>query len=300
MWTLKTDKNNWAQELQQYLAEHTDFIEKNGGVDLDECGLPPEFRKMLREMLRELNLPKINAESREIRPVNSFYTRCGKRMLDILISSAALVITLPVNGILLVCTYFDVGSPVIFRQKRIGKDEKTFEIIKFRNMTNATDANGNLLPAKDRVTKFGTVVRKLSLDELMNFWSVFKGDMSIIGPRPLVPEYQDAMSKRHRARSLVRPGLECPNVRPGVRQSGWDEQFENDVYYVEHISLKTDVKMLMALVRMVFDRKSSSVRGNAHRGSFMGYDKNGVCINSMHVPLEYIKRLLEKAEDCEE
>ena len=140
---------------------------------------------------------------------------------------------------------------------------KTFTLVKFRNMTNATDENGNLLPANQRVTKMGEFVRKTSLDELMNFWSVFKGDMSLIGPRPLATNYTSRFSERHKRRDAVRPGLECPFLTPSDHKRTWTEQFENDIYYVENLSFKLDVRMVIALFKAVFDRKSSSMRGAA-------------------------------------
>ena len=131
------------------------------------------------------NLETVNKNVVEIIPKETFYTKYGKRILDIIISLLAIIITLPINLTIAVVTYFDVGSPIIFSQERMGKDERIFVLYKFRNMTNGTDANGELLPAAQRVTKWGKFVRKTSLDELLNFVSILKGDMSIIGPRPV-------------------------------------------------------------------------------------------------------------------
>ena len=153
-------------------------------------------------------------------------------------------------------------------------------------MTNETDEQGNLLPPAQRVTKFGRFVRKSSLDELMNFWSIFKGDMSLIGPRPLPFEYQDYYSERHRMRYAVRPGLECPILHPKESLT-WADQFENDVYYVENVSFTLDLKMAFLLIKMVFSKKSSSMRGSAVRGSFLGYHRDGSSINSQMVEEHY-------------
>ena len=151
-----------------------------------------------------------------------------------------------------------------------------------------------LLPAKERVTKFGRFVRKTSLDELLNFWSILKGDMSLIGPRPLVDAYTNSMSDRHKQRYLVRPGLECP-PRKGAFIKSWGDQFENDVWYVENVSFVVDCKLVMMLVRMVFDKKSRAMRSSATRGSFVGYYRNGESINSKQVPERYVLEAKELA-----
>lgn len=253
-----------------------------------------ELHLQVAKRLAEETLPYVNADDVPAHPRSSFYSKYGKRALDIFLSACALIVLFPVNLILGICTYFDVGRPIFFRQTRIGKDGKPFIIVKFRNMTNETDANGELLPANQRVTKFGLFVRKTSLDELLNFWSIFKGDMSLIGPRPLSPAYMDRYSERHKARHAVRPGLECPLLHKPDRRLRWDDQFENDVYYAENVSLALDIKMIFLLVRMVFDRKSSSMRGAVTRGSFMGYMKNGESVNSHWVPMEYAEDLIQK------
>ena len=161
-------------------------------------------------------------------------------------------------------------------------------LIKFRNMRNTTDEKGELLPPAQRVTKFGKFVRKTSLDELLNFWSILKGDMSLIGPRPLVPEYTHRYNKRHKQRLAVRPGLECPPRELNNRVWTWQEQFENDVWYVENVSFLTDCKMIVNLIRFALDRKSANARAMAERGTFMGYDLDGIAINLDGVPQEYI------------
>lgn len=245
-------------------------------------------RWAVADKLAEDRLPMVNAMSEEVHPSNTLYARYGKRVLDVVISAAALIVTAPINAVAAVMTLKDVGRPIMFKQERIGKDGKPFVIVKFRNMTNETDENGDLLPPEQRVTKFGHFMRKTSLDELLNFWSIFKGDMSIIGPRPLVPEYTDRYSDRHKMRLAVRPGLECPPRDIGTHVWTWQEQFENDVWYVEHVSFKTDCMMFVNLVRFAFDKKSAEARAMAKRGIFMGYDENGQAINLEQVPQEYI------------
>ena len=227
-------------------------------------------------MLRDRNLAFTNTNSKEVHPKDTFYTRYGKRILDIMISLPAFLVLLPVNLVLGICTYFDVGRPIFYKQTRAGLNGKMFTMIKFRNMTNDTDADGKLLPAAQRVTKFGKFVRKTSLDELLNFWNVLKGDMSIIGPRPVPVFYVERMSERHKMRNAVKPGLECPRVieRGDENISLYHWKFENDMWYVENVSFKTDIMLMWLLVKMTLSVKKRSV--NAGRASyFVGYDDEG-------------------------
>ncbi len=230
------------------------------------------------QMLREKNLKHTNDISTPVHPLDTFYTRYGKRILDILISFPAFVLLLPFNILFGICTFFDVGRPILYKQTRVGRNGEPFMLVKFRNMNEKKDKDGKLLPPKERVTKFGRIMRKLSLDELLNFWSVLKGDMSIIGPRPLPVFLYERMSDRHKMRTAVRPGLECPRVIDidYVDSCKYQRTFENDVWYVEHVSFSQDVKMLLLLVKMVF---SFGKRGDQAQGEgvsyFVGYDKDG-------------------------
>lgn len=208
----------------------------------------------------------------------SFYRRYGKRAIDIVVSAAAIAVTSPINLAIAIATYRDVGSPILFKQERLGKDGKVFTLVKFRNMTNETDENGELLPPEMRVTKFGSLMRKTSLDELLNFWPILKGDMSIIGPRPLLVRYGPLYNDVHRRRMEVRPGLECPTPYKVDHQLSWQERFDNDVWYVDNLSLSTDVKLLLRMVSVVFDRKQTDIREKATRGPFIGYDENGIAL----------------------
>lgn len=229
-------------------------------------------------LLREANLRRTNEMSQTVHPRDTFYTRCGKRVLDVLIALPAFIVLLPFNVLLGVCTFFDVGCPIFYKQTRVGKDGRYFTLVKFRNMNNRTDADGKLLPPSQRVTRFGRIMRKLSLDELLNFWSVLKGDMSIIGPRPQPVVFYDRMSDRHRMRTAVRPGLECPRViqLDYVDSCRYQRTFENDIWYVEHVSFPQDVRMVWLLVRMVF---AFGKRGEQAAGEgvshFVGYDSSG-------------------------
>jgi len=210
--------------------------------------------EVLVAFLRDRNLGKTNANDKKVYPVDSLYTRFIKRGLDLLIGVPAFVVTLPFNVIFGICTYFDVGKPIFYKQTRIGKGGKPFTMVKFRNMNNKTDSDGKLLPPDKRVTKFGKFMRKYSLDELLNFWSVIKGDMSIIGPRPMPVFFVDRMSERHKKRAHVRPGLECPRMKTGdPEQCQYQNQFENDIWYVENASFFVDLKMVLMLFMMTFN-----------------------------------------------
>ena len=238
-------------------------------------------------------MERVNRESKQVIPKTGFYVRYGKRVVDFIVALLAFIVFSPLNIILAICTFFDVGSPIIFRQTRIGKDGKEFQIVKFRNMTNEKDTDGNLLPASQRVTKFGKIVRKYSLDELMNFWSVLKGDMSIIGPRPLPVFFNERYSERHRMRNVVRPGLECPRMLRDENVPRYHEQFENDIWYVENISFVTDIKMVVMLFKMTFNTKYRKI-GSEGGSYFVGYDENNhatslkmVCKKHPEYEMEY-------------
>lgn len=252
-----------------------------------------EEKQFIADYVREKNINKVNCMDLEVHLQNTIYSKYIKRVLDILISLICLIIVFPVNMILALCTFIDVGFPIFFRQVRPGKDGSPFLLIKFRNMTNETDEYGNLLPINKRVTKFGAFVRKYSLDELLNFWSILKGDMSVIGPRPLAEVYVNRYSKRHHCRHAVRPGLECPNIEKKGYSSGWHEQFENDVWYVENVSFVNDCKAFFFLIRMVFDQKERKRHAVIGVGDFIGYDEDGVAFGANEIPDKYSKLLEE-------
>lgn len=261
-------------------------------VTFEKSILTRQQRIQIAEQLARDNLPTVDM-LQEIPTVReSFYTKYAKRWIDVLVSLLALIITIPVNLVIAVITLFDVGRPILFKQQRVGKDEHMFTIVKFRNMRNTTDERGELLPPSRRVTKFGKFVRKTSLDELLNFWCILKGDMSIIGPRPLEDIYIPRYSRRHRFRLKVRPGLECPPRNRVKNGWTWSDQFENDIWYVENVSFLTDCKMLWYLIRFAFDRKSANARAVRGRGIFMGYDLQGNAINLEDIPEDYIDRTL--------
>jgi len=248
------------------------------------------------------NIDTVNEISKEVHPRNTFYSKVVKRILDLLIAVPIFLLLLPFNLIFGICTFFDVGRPIFYKQSRCGKDGKQFVLVKFRNMNNNTDADGKLLPASQRVTKFGKFMRKYSLDELLNFWSVIVGDMSIIGPRPLPVFFSERMSERHKMRNSVRPGLECPRVitldEPNLSQ--YHIQFENDVWYAENVSFVTDIKMCFALVKMVFamKKREHQAKGNA-ASYFVGYDEKGHAL-SMNAALALYGDLEDAAPKSDE
>lgn len=264
---------------------------QSGNDKYDKRRLTQKERWQIADWIAEDNLPAVNDRQQEVPFQETFYTLYGKRALDILISSTALLVTLPVNAVVGIVTWFDVGRPVFFVQERVGRNRRSFYLVKFRNMKNTTDERGELLPAEQRVTAWGRFVRRTSIDELLNFWSIFKGDMSVIGPRPLPPQYTKRFSKRHRARFRVRAGLECPPRDPSAALRTWQDQFENDVWYVEHISLRTDILQCVNLVRYALNRKNAESRSIADKGDFMGYSPEGTAISLWEVPDHYIDRL---------
>ena len=188
------------------------------------------------------------------------YKHFFKRFLDFFISLIALVC---IGWFLLLVALFlhfaNKGAGAFFCQERPGKGEKLFKIIKFKTMTDERDAEGNLLPDKDRITKVGTVVRKLSIDELPQLVNVLKGDMSFIGPRPLLPEYLPWYTEKEKLRHTVRPGISGWAQVNGRNNLSWDEKLALDVYYVEHLSLKMDVKVILKTIVNVIKHKDVNV-----------------------------------------
>lgn len=249
----------------------------------------------IARMAKRDNLDRVNRLSGKVTPKTTPYTTVVKRVLDLAISVPCFVITLPINVALGVGTFLDVGTPILFRQERLGKNNKPFRLAKFRSMTNETDKNGNLLPAAERTTDFGKFVRKYSLDELLNFWFIVKGDMSIIGPRPLPVEFLDRYSERHKMRTAVKPGLECPTIGSDGHVRLYQEQFENDIWYVENVSFATDCKMVAALFKMVFNKKERADHAQVGGGYFVGYNADGDAFSMRRIPEEYEEefRLLE-------
>lgn len=238
-------------------------------------------------MMVNRNRDMVNKASAPVHPRKSFYADHIKRIIDLIIVVPVFLILLPVNLVIGVITFFDVGCPIFFKQKRTGKNGVPFYLVKFRNMTNETDEYGNLLPPSRRVTKWGAFARKYSLDELLNFWSILKGDMTIIGPRPLPSSFDSRYSDRHKMRTAVKPGLECPSLKAGTNVRLYQDQFENDIWYVENISFVTDVRMFIALVRLVFNSKERGDHATVGGGEFVGYDDDGVAFSMRRIPPKY-------------
>ncbi|MCI8782067.1 MAG: sugar transferase [Dorea sp.] len=182
------------------------------------------------------------------------YKRYIKRLLDIVLSLLAIILLFPVYLILAICVHIGMGSPILFSQRRIGKDEKVFNLYKFRSMTNARDENGNLLSEKDRLTKFGVALRSSSLDELPELFLILKGDMSFVGPRPLPTYYGPYFLAQERIRHKVRGGLIPPDSIGGETTSDWETQFKYETYYAEHVTFLMDVKVVLWTFKILFKR----------------------------------------------
>lgn len=196
-----------------------------------------------------------------------FYEKYIKRLLDIVLSGAALVILSPVLLITAVLVRIKLGSPVIFTQERPGKDEKVFKLHKFRSMTDARDENGNLLPDKDRLTGFGKKLRSLSIDELPELWDIFRGKMSIVGPRPLLVEYLPYYTDEERHRHDVRPGLTGLAQVNGRNDLSWEQKFKYDLEYVQHISFCEDIKIMFSTVGKVLNKSGVQVDTRSGEGN---------------------------------
>lgn len=183
------------------------------------------------------------------------YAKFWKRFLDCVLSLTALIVLLPVLLVLTVVGAIAMGGNPFFTQVRPGKDEKLFKLVKFRSMNNKKDAQGNLLPDDVRLSKYGRILRRTSLDELPELWNILKGDMSIVGPRPLLVEYLPHYTQRERRRHDVRPGLTGWAQVNGRNSVNWEKRFQYDVYYVENMSLVFDLKIIVMTVGAVFNRK---------------------------------------------
>lgn len=193
-----------------------------------------------------------------------------KRGFDILVAGTLLVILLPVFLVLVLFVRTRLGSPVLFRQQRPGLHGRPFEIIKFRTMTDARDSEGRLLPDGERLTRFGRFLRSSSLDELPELWNVLKGEMSLVGPRPLLMEYLPLYSPQQARRHEVRPGITGWAQVNGRNAISWDEKFAMDVWYIDNRSLALDIRVLALTVLKVFKREGISAVGEATMPRFNG------------------------------
>ena len=193
-----------------------------------------------------------------------------KRTLDITVSFSALIVSAPVILGTAIVINKKIGKPIFFKQTRPGKDEKPFEILKFRTMTDERDLNGELLPDKDRMTKTGDYIRKTSIDELPQIINVLKGDLSLVGPRPLLMDYLPLYTEEQRKRHLVKPGITGWAQVNGRNTISWEEKFKLDVWYVENQSFKLDMFILYKTIMNVIKRKDITATNHVTMEKFRG------------------------------
>ena len=196
------------------------------------------------------------------------YAKYMKRLLDILLSLTILIALSPLLLVLCILVRSKLGSPIFFKQERPGLHEKIFTMYKFRTMTDKRDAEGKLLPDKDRLTKFGKLLRATSLDELPEFFNILKGDMSFIGPRPLLVSYLPYYTETEALRHTVRPGLTGLAQVSGRNFLDWDRRLAKDVEYVKGLSFQMDLKVLFLTVKVVFDRSDVAEDTSQAEGNF--------------------------------
>ena len=194
----------------------------------------------------------------------------NKRVVDVLGSAIALSLASPIFLVLALVVRMRLGSPILFRQTRPGLNGQPFIMVKFRTMTDARDTEGNLQPDEVRMTRFGKFLRSTSLDELPELWNILRGDMSLVGPRPLLMDYLPLYTAEQRRRHNVRPGLTGWAQINGRNALSWDEKFALDVWYVDNQNFWLDVKILWRTVRQVFLRKGISAEGQATMSPFRG------------------------------
>lgn len=204
------------------------------------------------------------------RKKNRIYQKYIKRILDFVLSFTAFVVLSPVLLVTAALVRVKLGKPVIFCQERPGKDEKIFKLYKFRTMTDERDENGQLLPDDVRLTKFGKTLRSTSLDELPELWNIVKGDMSIVGPRPLLVRYLPLYNETQKHRHDVRPGFTGLAQVHGRNSISWEEKFDWDIRYVNHVTFFTDVKIILDTVRTVLKREGISSDTSVTMEEFRG------------------------------
>ena len=196
-----------------------------------------------------------------------FYEKYIKRLLDIVLSGCALIVLSPLLLVTAILVRVKLGRPVIFCQESPGKDEKIFKLHKFRSMSDARDENGDLLPDEERLTGFGKKLRSLSIDELPELWDIFRGKMSIVGPRPLLVEYLPYYTENERHRHDVRPGLTGLAQINGRNTLTWEQKFAYDLEYVQHIGFCEDIKILFRTVGKVLNRAGVQVNTQSGEGN---------------------------------
>ena len=200
----------------------------------------------------------------------SLYATHGKRIVDVVASGSALTLGSPLIALVAVSVRWRLGRPVLFKQQRPGRDARLFTLYKFRTIREAHDAQGRPLTDEERLTRFGRFLRSTSLDELPELWNVLRGDMSLVGPRPLLAQYLELYSAGQTRRHEVRPGLTGWAQVTGRNAIPWPERFERDVWYVDNASLRLDVKILIRTVLRIFTRHGISQPGRATVDYFTG------------------------------
>lgn len=205
--------------------------------------------------------------------LNSMYKKFFKRFFDFWISLVVLIVISPILLFVTVWLHFaNKGAGAFFTQERPGKDAKIFKVVKFKTMTDERDVDGNLLPDEKRLTKVGKFVRSTSIDELPQLINVMKGDMALIGPRPLLPKYLPLYSKEQMRRHEVRPGISGWAQCHGRNAISWTERFKLDVWYVDHVSFWTDIKVIWITILKVLKRADISEEGHATMEAFNGHN----------------------------
>ncbi|MGK9326642.1 sugar transferase [Aerococcus urinaeequi] len=200
----------------------------------------------------------------------NLYKNFFKRLIDILVSSSALILLSPIFLLLIIIIRIKLGSPVFFSQKRPGKNGKIFKMYKFRSMTDERDQNGNLLPDNERLPEFGQKLRATSLDELPELWNILIGDMSIVGPRPLLVEYLPLYNEQQKRRHEVRPGLTGYAQVNGRNAISWEEKFNYDVEYIDKLSFLVDTKIVFQTVKQVLVKDGISSETSETMEAFQG------------------------------
>lgn len=201
------------------------------------------------------------------------YQKYIKRILDITLSGAAIIVLSPVMGVTAILVKKKLGSPVIFKQKRPGKDEKIFTMYKFRTMTDVRDEKGELLPDSVRLTTFGKMLRSTSLDELPELFNILKGDMSVVGPRPLLVQYLPLYNEKQKRRHEVRPGLSGLAQVNGRNAITWEEKFDYDVEYVKKVSFALDVRIVIKTMIKAFRQENINADTAVTMEVFKGSEK---------------------------
>ena len=203
------------------------------------------------------------------------YKHFFKRLIDFILSLIALIVLSPILLIVALLVRTKLGSPVIFKQERPGLNEKIFTLYKFRTMTDAKDEQGNLLPDEIRLTKFGKLLRSTSLDELPELFNILKGDMAMVGPRPLLVRYLQLYNEHQKHRHDVRPGFTGWAQCNGRNAISWEEKFDLDVYYTKHVSLLLDIKIILKTVKVVLFREGISSETSVTMEEFRGSNNEG-------------------------